>query len=196
MGLWCERLVRLERPRAPWGDVGTVVIHGLVSERDDETAPLLLRRTGPFVPPISQPQGAVIVDETARRRLLESDLTGFAFGPVRIHRVTSVPWTEWDRRQPRPPMAPPGGEPEGYVDELVHRPDLLPLMGTLYELQAARSVDVDETSGLRVLESSWDGADFAGALGTRWLLVSARARAWLEAHFSEWVSFAAVPSCG
>lgn len=88
----------LNRVRDPWGDYGDMLTHGMAGRAGDGV--LELERTGPFIPPISQPgmPGIVVTDEF-RIRVEESSLTGIAFQPVRKTRIVNVPWHDGSRVQ-------------------------------------------------------------------------------------------------
>src|SRR5437879_2180973 len=85
---------RLRRPEPPWGDYGDILIHGMASR--SKTGELELERTGPFVPPISQPGNYVIVTAAFLGELRESELKGFDVGPVKKKRIPNVDWRQWE----------------------------------------------------------------------------------------------------
>jgi hypothetical protein len=190
--LWSESLHRLERPIAPWGRYGDVLLHGLCEDRDDDTDPLPLLRTGPFVPPLSQPFGGLVVTTRFRQQLLESELTGFSFQPVQLVRVVRIPWQEWDPDTELPAVMPFRDDPENYVLAGDDEAELRSEIGRLFELRVDREVEVNRSDGVRIVEGTWDRSDFVRPEGTRWTVVSERARDWLEDTAAEWVRFLAV----
>ena len=190
--LWSETLYRMERAPAPWGRYGEILLHGLTEDRDDDTDPLPLLRAGPLVPPLSQPFGGIVVTLRFRQELLASKLTGFSFAPVHVVRLTRVPWQAWDQTAELPAVMPFRDDPENYVLAGDDDSELRAEVGRLFELRVDREVEVDRRDGVRVVESTWDQSDFVRAQGTRWILVSERARDWLEDVVAEWVRFEAV----
>lgn len=68
------KIYRLERPELPWGDYGDILAHGMATQCDDT---LELERTGPYVPPISQPWDFVVVTDAFLPTLQASGLTGY-----------------------------------------------------------------------------------------------------------------------
>src|SRR5262245_52553904 len=88
------RFYRLSRPEPPWGDYGDILFHGMASR--SKTGDLELERTGPFVPPISQPGKFVVVTAEFLGRIRESGLNGIESGPVQKKRIPLLDWREWE----------------------------------------------------------------------------------------------------
>lgn len=170
---------RLRQVEAPWGECGRMLVSGMSHRGDDGT--LEIERTGPFVPPID-PQwlGDIPVVTDAFRHLIEaSGLRGARFRAVRKARIVRLDWSAWDRAAALPGQFPLEGVPENYILALDHDPELAEQMGPLWEVWAEERPEAAH-------------ADFARAPGFHVLsgagvVVSERARKWLEANAAEWL---------
>ena len=87
----------LTRPAAPWGDYGSVLIYGMSMHLPRVAGLIQLERTGPFVPPITQPGLEIVVTDAFKARLEASGLTGFGFQPVLKRDIVQLEWERWDR---------------------------------------------------------------------------------------------------
>ena len=180
-----------------WGDVGDVLIAGDYSR--DKRGQLLLYRTGPFVPPIAIPgMGAMVVTDQFRRELEASPLKGLTFHPVTKHRVVEFHWEHWDRNEHHGDLPPEVDEPEDLVLKLPHSDEASRAIGQLWEARAERLVVVQVTHEwgpgdyeYRMVTSrrAVRGIDFFSNRNQDRMLVSAKAKEWLEEHVPEWVSF-------
>jgi len=189
---------RLASPNVPWGDYGSVLVHGMTScsARDADSPDL--QRTGPFVPPISFPGlGCIVVTDTVRGKLQSSGFTGFSFVPVNKSIIVSIDWHEWDLLSDEPRFYPEDGEPEAYISEDKHSPEIARGMPDLWRLliaQGATEIRVPDGAYMGVpaqiflRAGSWQGADFFRADTTLYNYVSARARHWLLEHYPAWLS--------
>ena len=172
---------RLRQVGAPWGDYGRMLVSG-ISRRADDGIVLEVERAGPFVPPIDPLWlGDIpVVTDSFRRSIEESGLRGACFREVRKARIVRIDWRGWDRGAEHPEQLPPDGKPENYILGREHDPALADEIGPLWEIYAEEGPG--ETR-----------ADFARAPGYHRLdgsgvVVSERARKWLAANASEWVS--------
>jgi hypothetical protein len=183
------RFYRLERPEPPWGDYGDILFHGMASRSKD--GELELERTGPYVPPISQPRGFVVVTAEFLGRLHESGLKGFEVEPVAKKRIASVDWREWEPFGSKEMKYPAGNEPENYILRRKHSPEAADALGELYELRFQKGIQVSRDGGYHLVASSWDGSDFVVAKDERpiYHYVSQQARDWLSHNAPEWVAF-------
>src|SRR5687768_12425214 len=103
---------RLKSPNVPWGDYGSILVHGMTSCSARDAHSPELQRTGPFVPPISFPGlGCVVVTDAMRRELESSGLTGFSFIPAIKSVIVPIAWHEWDLLSDEPSFYPEDGEP-------------------------------------------------------------------------------------
>jgi hypothetical protein len=174
---------------APWGDYGDILRHGLATdiEENGTLQAIELERTGPFVPPITFPLGAVIVTDGFRRELDIARFSGLDFVPVRLAKVVRIDWPSWDSDAPNPGQYPAGGEPENYILRRRHAPNLATQMPTLWGWR------VPQTPGLQVQGSdTFYAAEHPGTdVAREWFItwVSERMKTWLEHVAPEWVSF-------
>ena len=213
----------LTPPLLPWGDFGQLLLAG-TAERSPATGLLQLDRAGPFVPPITITSQQAIVVTTAFRAALEaSGLSGVAFRPVIKRHIVQLAWEHWDRAALAPAVYPVSGEPEGYLTEHPHAPELAARMGELWELvltahahsirapaspgtvpRALRAIYPDKGAAelaslipffpeTYLVQASWDGTDWFRAVGAAEPYVSARAQAWLEQAAPTWVTCQRAP---
>jgi hypothetical protein len=181
---------RLQSPDPPWGDYGDVLIHGLSAHIGRANGLLQLERTGPFVPPLTQPGiDDLIVTDALRRQLQATALTGFVFRPLIKRRIVRLNWEEWDWTAPDPPEYPASGESEDYVLQRPHDPELAHQIGDLWELVITATRRADPTAF-----ENWTGDDFFRLEGTAYTLLSEHARAWLERAATRWVRFTPLPT--
>jgi len=166
------RLYLLEgRPLTSWGDYNDILQHGMISPAGRTGGLLNLERTGPYIPPITFPGiGNVVVSAAGRKLLEESGLRGFGFRPVRKARIVELRWQDWDLTAHEPRMVPKSGEPEDYILELPPDGRAAEEMGDVWELLA-------------------NGADFVRTGELSRILVTERAKAWLEEHLGGYVRF-------
>jgi hypothetical protein len=170
---------RLRQVEAPWGECGRMLVSGISNRGDDGT--LEVQRAGPFVPPIDPLWlGDIPVVTDAFRHAIEaSGLRGARFREVRKVRIVRIDWRDWDTADESPGEFPLEGRPENYILGLDHDPELAERMGPLWEVWAEESPEAGHL-------------DFARAPGFHVLsgagvVVSERARKWLEANASEWI---------
>ena len=174
-------------------------MHGMSAHLGRDTSgSIQLERTGPFVPPISFPgPGNIVVTDAVKQQLEASGFLGFAFRPVRLARIVRLDWHLWDLKAKAPKRYPSGGEPEGYVLDRTHSPELAREMAPLWEMvlqTGAREVKVQ--TGKHTWEAevfleagSLNGLDFFRADTSRSNYVSEKAKDWLEQHAAGYVSF-------
>jgi hypothetical protein len=183
------RFYRLKRAEPPWGDYGDMLIHGMSSR--SKTGDLELERTGPFIPPISQPGNYVVVTEDFARELRNSGLRGFELGRVKKKRITNVEWREWEPLGTKEMKYPAGGEPENYILRRKHSSETADALGELWELRFQPGIQISREGGYHLVGSSWDGSDFVIANNDSPIYnhVSEKAKDWLVQNAPEWVAF-------
>ncbi len=189
----------LQKPNI-WGDYGDVLVAGYYC-RDGE-GPMLLHRTGPFVPPISFPWDSVngsqiVVTSTFLSMIKRQSFVAVQSQPAIKERIIRSKWHTWDRASDSPKIYPRSGEPEDYILNMKHEPAVAKEMEELFELV------------LPVIESKYEKTDPRNAdsplravvpnvsipqwFRTRanWgdFVVSDSVRDWLESHVGEWVTF-------
>src|SRR5438552_2526626 len=188
----------LEKGKAPWGDYGDMLIHGLSDTTSFNDAEPSLSRTGPFVPPLTMPGfGCLVVTEKSKQLFEDSGLPGVSFVPARKAKIVPLRWEEWNLAAKEPAFYPEGGEPEGYILQGEHSPELAAAMPELWRLSVrigAAEIRIPKpgrTYGgkLHIKTGSWNGSDFFCADLSLRLYVSSRAQQWLAERFQAWVSF-------
>jgi hypothetical protein len=180
-----------------WGDYGAILIAGIGNGRENGT--YRLQRTGPFIPPITFPGWSIVVTESFRKQLEEAGLTGLSFHPVIKSLIVEYHWEKWDRRAEDPEEIPgPDGEPEDYILGHPHSPKTAQEMGVLWEPRLQRLVTAELVNHRGVADgdiwlqgplSAVDEVDFFLPELFEWMMVSSRAKNWLETHVKEWVRF-------
>jgi hypothetical protein len=184
-----KRFYRLRRPEPPWGDYGDILFHGMASR--SPCGKLELERTGPFVPPISQPNRFVVVTDDFLCQLRDSGLQGIDAVPVVKKRITVVDWREWEPFGAKDMKYPAGNEPENYILRRKHSPEAADALGGLWELKFHPAIQISREGGYHLVLSTWEGAELFIAKDEHpiYNYVSEQARDWLSQHASEWVAF-------
>jgi hypothetical protein len=188
--------------RKLWGDYGAMLIAGMTS-REGSSGPLILRRTGPFLPPISFPgAGDVVVSDDFRRVAESAGLPGLRFLPVAMSQVVRLDWHRWDWSADGPAEYPPGGEPEGYLGGRPHDSVMAAQMPPVWELVApvvpVRMERQEDPRGgwLDRFLTNADADRVPPLFRTRpdwgYLVADDQTRQWLERHAREWVRFCPV----
>src|SRR4051812_228548 len=122
-----------------WGDYGSILMTGLPGPRDEASGQIILRRAGPFIPPIvftiAGDGFAVLVTQSFRSKLSVA-FDGLVFKPTINKHIVNVPWQHWDRTKRLPPEIPDSGEPEEYILDQPHSEQAAAEMGEIWELVA------------------------------------------------------------
>jgi len=181
------KLYVLRKNESPWGDYGDILIHGMTDGPPGGT--VVLERTGPFIPPITQPYGAIVVTDAFRRELEGEGFTGFEFRGVVKKRIVKLAWEEWDRTADEPVRYPAGGEPENYVLGRKHNPAVAAWMGDLWALHVYGVPGLQIPGSKAVDLSNYNGEDICRNHPRGYTFVSERLMAWLAVHAFEWVAF-------
>lgn len=184
----------LQEPLHPWGDYGDTLVSGMAERINDE---LQLKRTGPYIPPISLPGiGEVVVTDSFRRSLEESGLRGLVFEPVKKHHIARSEWHTWNTSNDEPPEFPESGEPEDYVLAKPHSPEAADEMGDLWAIILDKGAQVfrerpNAQSNRYILlrTRSWQGQDIFGSKDVGFIYATDRAKLWLETHAPNQLAF-------
>lgn len=186
---------------ARFGAFGDILQDGYCRGR--EGGLLELRRTGPFVPPISFPgmyPAVIVVTDEFRRRIEESPLELHEFRPVVKNHIATLRWEQWNQSADEPEEYPPTDEIESYIEARPHDPATAEAMGPLWEIVLRNGAMVDTHSirkawdyDVRVHIDTWTGRHvFYGheppGRGP-WLLVDRLAYDWLTDQVGEWLEF-------
>lgn len=179
----------LDKPESPWGDYGNILIHGMSGHLPRVEGRIQLERTGPFLPPITQPGNVVVTD--AVRRSLEQALSGLVFRTAIKTRIVRLHWHTWDRATEEPAEYPSTGEPEDYLWERPHDPDLAEQLGPLWELVPSLVPTIQKRG--RFNRAAYGGQDLVRAtLDAGFQFVSPRLMEALSRQGAEWLLFRSV----
>jgi hypothetical protein len=178
---------------SPWGDYSDILISGMSAHEERKDGLIQLERTGPYVPPISFPGIEDIVVTAAFKKLLESSgLAGMRFQPVIKKHIVRLDWHLWDKSKDEPPEYPEEGEPEGYILDRPHCLELSEQMGDLWEVVLAEAAKVHQErrpTRTFLVAASLGDRDLFRAEDVGFNYATEKARAWLEQHAAEHVSF-------
>jgi hypothetical protein len=179
----------VEMANSPWGDYRDVLVNGLAETTEGVgTHFISVSRTGPYVPPVTQPFGLIIVTDDFRRELEASPLTGFDFVEVQYRKLVRLDWQAWNADANEPMCYPETGEPEDYILEGSHDPTLLAQMPRLWALavQPTSGLQIEGTGSFR--GDRHPGTDIAREFTLYW--VTDRMKAWLErSSAGRWITF-------
>ena len=180
-----------------WGDYGPLLIGG-DWERDSDGV-LRYSRAGPVAPPIALPDMGVIVAGHEFRKALEgSGLHGLAFCALIKKRIVEFHWERWDRTSNEIGELPKLDDPFNLLLEYPHSEEAARAVGTLWEARTQRLAEVVSINKRAPWEYDLQiqgdleplrGIDFFGAKRQDRVIVSERAKQWLETNVPEWVSF-------
>jgi hypothetical protein len=186
-----------------WGDYGDVLISGY-ARREAAGGPLLLERTGPFLPPISFPWSldighAIVVSHDFKLALEDRLFPGVQFAPARKERIVRLNWHEWDRAADKPEKYPREGEPENYIfgkklnpKTAGQMPEAWELKLPIWPLHLERIENPDRWYDYRYrakLTRQGFPPMFTDQEQCGKHLVDDAARIWLTDQVGEWVSF-------
>jgi len=129
------KFYRLTNKEMPWGDYGRILLTGMTGHLDRQDGLLQLEHTGPFLPSmIISGIDDLLVDDTTKIKIEQSELRGFEFLPVIKRHISIVDWTTWDYNSEDPNFYPDNGEPENYILELPHSQTLADEMKNVWEV--------------------------------------------------------------
>jgi hypothetical protein len=186
-----------------WGDYGDTLISGFAN-REQPGQPLLLERTGPYLPPISFPYtsnegGRVVVSDSFRSVLERKQLPGISFRKVVKKRIVKLDWHLWNLDSPDPAKYPSGGEPGNYVLNKPHNSAVAVQMPDAWEfLPPLVSMYVDHLEDprggfLNEYVAYTDLTHFPPIFHTHeeyaYIIINPEIRDWLQEHVGEWVEF-------
>lgn len=191
-----------------WGGYGGILVTGMTVRLPDKDGLLHIERTGPFVPPISlSGPDDIVVTDTFKNQLSNSGLSDYTFRPVIKQRIVHLEWEKWDKTAEDPAEYPGTGEPEDYIFERPHSPEIVQCMENLWEVCLGEHATVelvprnpaeqgvlkwspfDITEDVYIVLSGWGGADIFRATNLGFVYVSKTAKNWLEQTVPDWVSF-------
>jgi hypothetical protein len=179
-----------------WGDYGEILQNGMTMDSPRVGGRLALKRTGPYIPPITLPGLSIVLTDAARTLLESSGLTGFSFLLVEKKLIVELHWETWDLSAEEPAGYPSSGDPEDYILGKPHSPTAAMAMGELWELVIPFSVEilrpapiVSSYKELTIDLRTWDGADVLRGRGYGGTLFSQRAQDWFTERWGQYVTF-------
>ena len=175
-----------------WGDYGAVLIQGYVGERPD--GGLDVRRTGPFIPPITFPfasDGEIVVTDEFKKELEAAGISRLGFRKVVKKRIVDIPWRDWDLSTPLPEGLPDSelGDPDDLLDR-PHSQQAADALGDLWQVILDDALVNQAEPPLRVGSKNqvWNG-DAIFRDRDHQPVVTDRGKGWLEEHVGMWVRF-------
>jgi hypothetical protein len=114
-----------------------------------------------------------------------SGLIGLSFRPVIKKHIVEIDWTAWDLNAEEPLYYPDSGEPEDYILAGKHSDSIADGIGNLWEL-------VTPTRGTFNNETFIDTDsqhDIFKAENRGYILVTEKAKHWIENNAGDWVTF-------
>lgn len=187
-----SKFFAMESVRSPWGDYGDILLNGLVEATECVGPPIIrILRTGPYVPPMTQPFGFIIVTDEFRRDLERSQLTGFDFEQTQYGKVVRLDWQTWSTDTNEPMSYPETGEPEDYILGCPHDPTLLAQMPRLWALAVRPTPELQVQGTHSFRADRHPGTDIAREHTLHW--VSERMKVWLErSSAARWIAFRSI----
>lgn len=188
------------KTRELWGDYGSLLITGMTGHLDRKDGLLQLERTGPFVPPMTLPSlDDVVVTDAFRKELESSPIGPFEFRPVLKTHIVQSDWETWDLLQDEPGNA-MLGDPEEYILERPHSPEVAQQMGPMWEVVLPTGAEIEIVkpgpSGYEIVGNTWTGAHLFLAKNPAvpdpfgyWIVTSTVGKQWLEKHGGDWLRF-------
>lgn len=183
---------------APWGDYGSILVHGMTAHLERVDGRLQLERTGPFVPGVTLPGiGDLIVTSAVRAAIEAVRLSGCSFARVDKARIVRLPWSGWDTTTELLPELPDSGEPEDFILALEHDAGLAEQLGELWELVAPDFARVERRRSelgrfhyrFTVYSEGRSAPDFFRASNMRCVFMSDRARSAIGHEALRWCRF-------
>lgn len=180
----------------PWGDYGHILTHGMYFRGR-------IQRTGPFIPPITfVSAAALIVTDDMKTHMEQAGFKGISFEAVVKSHIADVAWHTWDLDAPEPPYFPESGEPEDFILDAEHSPEVAEAMGDLwrvimddgavmerYLVEKFQHGKMRSVPEYKYVEGSWNGSDLFTVEVNGYWYASARAKRWFETYFEKWTSF-------
>ncbi len=184
-----------------WGDYGDILQHGMVDDSVRLDGTLAVKRSGPYIPPITMPFGGIIITYETRTLLESSGLTGFTFLPVEKSLIVEIRWEAWDLNEDMPQEIPESGEPEDYILGKPHSATAAAALGELWQVSVPKTATilrprpiVSSYKELRLDLDTWNGADLIRSPDIAYTLFTQRAQEWFSERLGEFVEFDPFPT--
>lgn len=160
----------LDNKSMPWGDYGDILFAGMLDNTGEQ---LLLERTGPYIPELYLANiSSILVTDTLKVRLESAGIKGITgFRPVLKQKIVRIGWQDWDPGQ-QAEFYPDSGEPEDYILEEEHDPELAAAMPEVWEMQVATQYQLEKNDGSFHLKET-PALDIFMPENMGWVVVSA-----------------------
>ncbi len=188
------------RQASLWGDYGDVLISGYC-RRETADGPLLIERTGPYLPPISFPFGddlTIVVSDEFKKRMEASCIRDLRFKPAILNKVVKLNWHEWPLNAAEPKKYPKDGEPEYYLWEQKHSQRTAKKMNPVWEVippikpcvfnspEYDEAVEQEERhSALTLIDREYSGLFSPDAVGPA--IVDETTKRWFDQNAAAWI---------
>lgn len=180
----------------PWGDYGDVLFAGFAYPDEKDETRILIERAGSFVPPVYCFSRYLLISDTLKLKLEQSDLTGFGYQKTIFHKIVAIDWMKWDLNAEEAKFYPRSGEPEDYILKRKHHPEIAEKMEQIWclmldnkTLTGRISRDVSSKNELFIIENSWTGNDIFITEGAGYIFFSEKAKLWFENNAGEYANF-------
>lgn len=185
-----------ENKEMPWGDYGDTLLVGYAYPDEKDETKILIERTGPFVPPVYTWARMILISDTLKQKLEQSDLKGFEYQKTIFHKVVNLDWTKWDLSANDPKIYPSGGEPENYIFGRKHSIETAEKMEKIWclkidnkTLTGRKERNVSGKQDLFIIENSWTGNDIFNSEGSGYVFFSEKAKLWFENNADGFANF-------
>jgi hypothetical protein len=171
----------------PWEDYGgEYLAEGIIEEYGTKHS---IVRAGPFHPPFIIADICPLATQIIKDKFEGSGLKGFGWQAVHKKKISMINWQEWDFNSSTPPFIPEYKSVKEFLLAQPHAWEAETRMGAIWEMTLPyNGVFVDSFTyqpGDPSIDIMMGGNSF-------WILVTPRAKAWIETHCGEWVKFEAV----
>lgn len=176
-------------------------IEPLVAGQCEADGLVHVKCAGPVVPPFFFTFQEIVVTNSLRQKLAETQFGPFEFRPAVVDRVVLLHWEKWDRSAPRAPIR-LGGDVWKFLESSRHSPSAAAKMEPLWELVVPEGAEATSFNRATMLaETEWiinpktcggnaifkrnhhSGGPF---------FVTAQLRDWFACEIGEWVRFSPV----
>ena len=173
-----------------WGDFGGILQNGFVIESEPT---YLISRTGPFVPPVSFPIGAMVLSDSYRHVFTSSQLFACNIQPVRYMKIVDLRWETWDLNGPLPSRFTSG--PEDVILKGNHSRDCLRLTEKSWSVvdiprTCTSTSTLDDDGWKFTLDASdWNGSHLFRSNNQNFIFVSDVGRNFFQQNSEQWMDF-------
>lgn len=187
---------KFRNKKMPWGDYGDTLLVGYAFPDENDPSKILVERTGPFVPPVCRWNKYLLISDSLKQKLEQSNLTGFEYEKTVFHKIVDIDWTKWDLTADNPKIYPAGGEPFNYIEKRKHNPQIAEKMEAVWYLKldnktlaGRKQRVVSDKQDLFIIENSWSGADIFITEGVGYIFFSEKAKLWFEDNADGFANF-------